>query len=123
MDYLLSPAGLVYNLPALLLLGILIWRRPFWGLFLAVLAAGRVFLGWIPWSMHMMVACFALLASRRRWMRGLAALLLLFTTYYYLWRFQDVWGWLLGGGMGILAASLARLSSLVREPMGNLQKQ
>ncbi len=107
--FLFSVAGLTYNLPALLFLGLLLWKRPIWGLLLAGLAFARVFLGWVPWSMHMMIACFALLAIRPRWMRVLAGLLLALTTYYYLWRFQDVWGWLLGGGVGLVAGLLDRL--------------
>ncbi len=105
-SFLLSPAGLTYNLPAVLFLGVLLWRQPIWGLLLAGLAFARVFLGWVPWSMHMMIAVFGVLACRQRWMRLLAVLLLLFTTYFYLLRFEDVYGWLLGAGMGGLATAL-----------------
>ncbi|PQJ36800.1 hypothetical protein BSZ35_00145 [Salinibacter sp. 10B] len=112
-SFLLSYSGLIYNTPALLFLGLLFWKRPLWGALLTALSFGRVFLGWVPWSMHMMIACFALLASRSRWMRVLAAFLLAMTTYYYLGRFQDVWGWLLSGGMGLLAALLDHLYPLL----------
>lgn len=118
-DFLLSITGLTYNLPAVLVLGLLLWRRPIWGLLLACLAFARVFLGWVPWSMHMMIATFGLLACRQRWMRVLAGLLLLFTSYFYLVRFEDVYGWILGGGVGAIAAGLVFLSGSLNGLRGN----
>lgn len=113
-DFLLSTPGLIYNGPALLFLGLLAWKRPIWGSLLAGLAFARVFIGWVPWSMHMMIATFGLLACQAKWMRALAALLFLFTTYYYLIRFENADEWLLGSGMGALAATLAFLAGRLR---------
>lgn len=58
MDFLLSEAGMIYNLPALAVLGLLLWKRPIIGFVMTGLAGLRVLwplLGGqmiIPFSVH-----------------------------------------------------------------------
>lgn len=106
MTFLLSPEGMAYNAPALLALGLLVWKRPGIGLFMVVLAGLRVgapVLGFpmgVPFSMHAALAAATTIAWSRddRWGN---ALLLVVGLGLLAFTYAAV-GWLLPGTEAVL---------------------
>lgn len=108
MEYALTLNGLLYNLPALLLLGWVLYRRPEAGLPLVWISYQRVAAGSIDVSGHAAIALAALFALPK-WERLLGAFLGALTGWYYfgVWgvRKPFICGLLVGGVIG--ATSLA----------------
>lgn len=93
--------GLLYNVPALALLGWTLWRRPVVGLVLTGMVYLRVFEGVIPFSMHACLSGFTAL-SLPGYERMLGIGLALFTAYWYLWLWEmpdGFWGGIVVGGV------------------------
>lgn len=99
MDFLLSPQGVIYNAPAIVLLALLVWKRPIVGCIVAVCAWWRVL--WplmgggvvISFSVHAMLAVTMMFAwERRDWTWNVAFLVLGVSLYAFV--SQSI-GWLL----------------------------
>lgn len=102
MEFALTPSGLVYNLPALLVLTYILARRPAEGLVLVLFVVMRMTGEW-PFSMHATIATFAVLGYRLHHVGRLAGLALLaLTAYYYHWVFDAVPMFEIGVQYGLL---------------------
>lgn len=100
MSFALSYSGIVYNTPALLL-GWLLYKRPFLGLVLAWMAYERVFTGSVLVSVHAMVSGGALVALPG-WQRLTGIALAVFTGYYQLHLWGNAEAFLYGLEAGML---------------------
>lgn len=116
MSYALSLEGLLYNGPALLLLGWIYWRNPPLGLLLAALSFLRVQYHLVPWSMHACVAGAALCLGK--WEAVAGIVLLGWTTWFYVHVFEVTRPLALGVGAGLIFGATVVITRWLRGQQG-----
>ncbi|PSQ95983.1 MAG: hypothetical protein BRD55_08000 [Bacteroidetes bacterium SW_9_63_38] len=114
MTFAYSLDGILYNLPALLVLAYLLWRRPVLGAVLVGAVWARVIEQAIPFSMHAVVAGVAMTALNG-WRMAIGGVLVLYTAWWYLLQWHAPHSFWMGLGVGVAVGIIARIIDWVGE--------
>jgi hypothetical protein len=66
----------------------------------------------LPFSGHMLFLTYSVVTTSQRWYRWLALALIVETTFFKLWLWEDARSWLLGLFIGLSAAAYVRLQPI-----------